>query len=543
MSELRSALDRIDGRPYPAYRDLGGRWSVGDLDLVVDHVQGDPFAAPSRLRVFVPSGLGGFAADPVQRMAAEDALLRRFVAGLTHTRRGSGRSGVLQVYRPGPEIVERSALRLHRDGTVEVRFAAGLPARGRRVLSREAWALLADDVPRGARAVQCAPEAIAAHVHSVVSQQALRSQLHDRGLVAFLADGSVLPRRSGVDRRPLPDAVPLHAPARLAVELDGVDGPVRGLGIPAGVTLVVGGGYHGKSTLLQAIQHGHLDHVPGDGRERVVTVPDAVKVRAEDGRSVRGVDISPWLSNLPGGRSTAPFSTDDASGSTSQAAAIAEALESGATALLIDEDTSATNLLVRDARMRQLVPRDREPITPYVERVRQLADAGVSTIMVVGGVGDYLAVADVVIAMDHYRPTDVSERAAALAGPVPEPVGPLPDAVPRTVLGGLEAGKVRARDTRAVRYGDGEIELTAVEHVLDASHAWTLGQAVRFVAEELIGDGRAIKPLLDALDAILDDEGVEVLSPFREPAGDLIRPRRHEVAAALNRVRTLEVGP
>ena len=300
-------------------------------------------------------------------------------------------------------------------------------------------------------------------------------------------------------------------------------------------------GFSSRDRLTVIVQQGHLDHVPGDGRERVVTLPDAVKVRAEDGRSVRAVDISPWLSELPGGRGTRPFDTDDASGSTSQAAALAEALEAGAQALLIDEDTSATNLLVRDGRMRQLVPREREPITPFVERVRQLVDRGVSTVMVVGGVGDYLAVADVVVAMDRYVPHDVTERARELAGPLPEAPGPFPEPLPRIVDGGLRAGKIRARDTRAVRYGDGEIELSAVEQVLDASHAWTLGQAVRFVGEELAGNERTLVQLLSTLDAILDDEGVEVLSPFDDPAGDLIRPRRYEVAAAINRVRSLRI--
>jgi len=541
FDDLSRTLDRIDGRPYPAYRDLKGSWELPDgLELVVDHVQGDPFAAPTRIRLFVPTEHEG-PHDRVSRMALEDALLRRFGEGLRGSKRGSGKSGLLTVYRPGPEVTERSALRLHPDGVVEIRMAVGLPARGRRILGQQAGYLFAEDLPRAAEAVDCAPGAVAPHVHSVRIQHQLRDQLADHGLVAFLADGSLLPRRSGVDPAPLPDAVPLRAPDTLAITLDTDDGPVRGLGIRRGVTLIVGGGYHGKSTLLHAVQQGHLDHVPGDGRERVVTLPDAVKVRAEDGRSVRAVDISPWLSELPGGRGTRPFDTDDASGSTSQAAALAEALEAGAQALLIDEDTSATNLLVRDGRMRQLVPREREPITPFVERVRQLVDRGVSTVMVVGGVGDYLAVADVVVAMDRYVPHDVTERARELAGPLPEAPGPFPEPLPRIVDGGLRAGKIRARDTRAVRYGDGEIELSAVEQVLDASHAWTLGQAVRFVGEELAGNERTLVQLLSALDAILDDEGVEVLSPFDDPAGDLIRPRRYEVAAAINRVRSLRI--
>jgi len=542
-SDLRAELTRLDGRPYPAYRDLRGHWGLGDVDLWLDHIQGDPYAAPSRARVAIPTPLGPLARDPDQRVAAEDALLRHFLTGVRSERRGSGRSGVIRVYQPGPEIVERSAVRLHRDGRVEVRLQVGLPARGRRILGRQAWALLGNDLVDAARKLVLTEADLQAHVSSVVTQRALRRQLDEAGLVAFLADGSVLPRSSGVDQRPLPDAVPLHAPDELAVTLTSPDGPVRGLGIPAGVTLVVGGGFHGKSTLLQAIQRGHLDHVPGDGRERVVTIPDAVKVRAEDGRRIESVDISAFLDRLPGGRSTRPFRTDDASGSTSQAASIVEAVAAGAKALLVDEDTSATNLLVSDARMRALLPADGEPITPFVQRVRQLADAGVSTVMVVGGVADYLAVADTVVAMHCYEPADRTTEARELApevAPAPTPWAPPAARVPSPE--GLRPGRIRARDTRAVQYDKRvEIDLTAVEQVLDASHAYTLGQALRFLHDQLIDGDRDLRRCLDALDAILDDEGVEALSPWDTPPGDLIRPRRHEIAAALNRLRRLRV--
>ena len=495
------------------------------------------------MRVSVPTSLGDGAGDRDVRAAIEDALLRRFAASLRSTRRGSGRSGAMVVLQPGQEVVERSAVRLHRDGRVELRLQVGLPARGRRILGREAWALLGDDLPRAARVVDVAREVLTPHIHSVVTQRALRRQLPAAGLVAFVADGSRLPRTSGVDPRPLHDAIPLHAPESLAVTLSTDDGPVRGLGIPRGVTLVVGGGFHGKSTLLQALQRGHLDHIPGDGRERVVTVPDAVKVRAEDGRRIEAVDISAFLDGLPGGRSTRPFHTDDASGSTSQAAAIVEAVETGATALLVDEDTSATNLLVSDARMRSLLPEGGEPITPFVQRVRQLAEHGVDTVMVVGGVADYLAVADTVIAMHAYRPVDRTSAAKALVESLPGSPGPWPLPEPRVPHpDGLAPGRIRARDTRAVQYDKHvEIDLTCVEQVLDAAHAWSLGQALRFLHEELVDGRRSLATCLDALDAILDDEGIEALSPYDAPPGDLVRPRRHEVAAALNRLRRLRI--
>ncbi len=382
------------------------------------------------------------------------------------------------------------------------------------------------------------PEAL---VLSVLEQRALRSLLTDRGLVAFVANGAVLPRASGIDQSPLEEAVPFTSPASLEVCLHTPGGPVTGMGVPAGVTVIAGGGFHGKSTLLQALQRGHLDHVPGDGRERVVTLRDTVKIRAEDGRRVEGVDISPFLRDLPGGRSTSPFSTEDASGSTSQAAAIVEAVEAGAALLLMDEDTSATNLMVRDERMRALIPRDREPITPLVERVRQMhREWGVSTILVVGGVADYLAAADLVIAMDSWVPADVTEAARALlpvAAEADEPLGVVHRRVP--LRRGLAPDRIRARDERALRYGSGEVDLAAVEQILDGVHAATIGEALRLLHAEIVDGTRDLAAALDALDAILDDEGIEALAPRGYPPGDLVRPRRHEVAAALSRVRTL----
>jgi len=547
---LRALLQRIDGRSYPAYRDLRGRWDLGEVTVIIDHVQGDPFAAPSRIRARVDTGIAAdIRSDPDARLAAEDWLLRRFGQRLSSTRRGSGRSGELRVYRPGPEVVERSAVRLGADGWAEVRFSAGLPAAGRRVLGREAWALLAEDVPRAAKNLWAARDpSLREHVRSVKAQRALRRQLKPNGLVAFLADGAILPRSSGVSQAPLDGAVPLVSPDSVRVTLETADGPVSGMGIREGLTLIVGGGFHGKSTLLQAIQRGHLDHIPGDGRERVVARRDTVKVRAEDGRRVEAVDVSPFLGDLPGGRSTAPLSTDDASGSTSQAAAIIEAISAGAGTLLLDEDTSATNLLVRDERMRQLIPRDREPITPFVERVRDLhARWGVSTIMVVGGVGDYLAVSDTVIGMDAYVPRDLTARAREVAGQPPEAPEPLgarraARVVQVSSLRPSGKGRVRARDERRVDYGNEEVDLTAVEQVLDGAHAASLGHAMGWLAATQEG-AQPLSALLDALDAAIDEHGVEVLSPHREPSGSLVRPRRHEVCAAISRLRTLRCEP
>src|SRR5690606_32451057 len=339
-----------------------------------------------------------------QRTAVADFLNRAFADALRDHRgggEGSGSSGELRILEPGQPVLRRTSLLVREDGVVEARFRVGLPGRGRTILGLQAARLVCDALPGavagGLRARSLDMEALRLHVRVVEDARALRRELAARGLVAFVADGSILPRRSGVDDRPLPreEAVPFRAPESLRVTLPTPHaGPVSGMGVPHGVTLLVGGGYHGKSTLLRAIEHGVYDHPPGDGRERVVTLPGAVKVRAEDGRRVAGTDISNFIGALPGGGDTRHFHSDHASGSTSQAAAIAEALEVGADCLLLDEDTSATNFLIRDARVQALVAKEDEPITPFIDRARELSSGhGISVVLVVGGSGDYFDVA------------------------------------------------------------------------------------------------------------------------------------------------------
>ena len=427
---LRDLLERIDGRQYGYYKDLAQQsYEIGPYTVSFDHVQGDPFAAPTRVSVVLPSEtlrLPDWAcANPDARRASADHLQRAVRRELARVPRGSGsgKSGQLEIARMGQEVLERSAARISPGGMLRLRITVGLPASGRRIRGRQASELLLELLPEALERVVDGidQDALRSWVHAVEDQVALRAQLADVGLVSFLASGSGLPRRSGADDRPLGDPIRLEVPEGLRCELDAPHaGTLVGLAIPGGVTLIVGGGYHGKSTLLQALALGVYDHIPGDGREVCVSSADAVCIRAEDGRAVGGVDLRPFIRALPLGRRTDRFESDDASGSTSQAAAIIEALEAGASALLIDEDTAATNFMIRDARMRRLVPRDKEPITPYLDRVRQLwEERGVSSVLVVGGAGDYLDVADRVIRMDSYRPCDATAQAVAVARELP----------------------------------------------------------------------------------------------------------------------------
>ncbi len=561
---LRRLLLGLDNRGYKAYKDIQGSYAFPDFTLIIDHVQGDPFAAPSKLRVRVPQTAAGFPHDTYRsrsrQIALCDYVTRRFdrAAREVSGRRGTGKSGLIAIDRPGQEVLERTSAYVT-DEYVEARFVVGLPARGRRILGRQAAQMLCDDVPQivhhALKYRSVDHRHLQRHVETVEDADWLRRQLAERRLVAFVPDGAILPRRSGVDDRPLPaGAVRFKSPASLWVEFTRPNlGPIAGMGIPEGVTLIVGGGYHGKSTLLRAIELGVYNHIPDDGREFVVTDPAAVKIRAEDGRRVAGVNISPFINNLPQGQSTAKFSTDNASGSTSQAANIIEALEAGARLLLVDEDTAATNFMIRDHRMQELIAKEREPITPFIDKVRQLyIDHGVSTILVMGGSGDYFDVADTVIAMENFLPHDVTAEARAIARKyaterTPEGGEHFGQITPRVPLPGSldpsrgrRAVKLQVRDVDAMVFGTEDIDLSAVEQIVDESQVRAIAQAMVYAKRRYM-DGR--QPLSEVLNRVMDDiaaRGLDSLAPF--PSGDLAMFRRFELAAALNRLRTLEVG-
>ncbi len=563
--DLRALLNRIDGRGYKAYKELKGRWALPDFPLQIDHVQGDPYAAPSRVRVFLTgafTGLPGEVCTAGSRAVGAAALLARSFqdrARRTARGKGTGKSGEIRMEAPGQEVLPQTAVRVSPDGSVEARFTVGLPARGRRIMGGEAVRLLLEAVPKvvegSLRAGAYAKGEILRHAEANEDADALRAALPDRGLVAFVADGAVLPRVSGVSQEPMTadGTVPFVSPPGLRVEIDLPNaGQVSGMGIPEGVTLIVGGGYHGKSTVLRALERGVYNHRPGDGRELVVSDPATVKIRAEDGRSIQGVDISPFIGTLPNGDDTRSFSSPNASGSTSQAANIVEALEAGARTLLVDEDTAATNFMIRDRRMQALVPREKEPITPFVDRIRQLhTEAGVSSILVLGGSGDYLEAADTVVAMEAYRPLEVTARAKevaesfptgrqseeteALSGPAPR----IPDPSSLDPSRGRRRVSLKVRGTDTLVVGTDEIDLSSVEQIISWAQLNALGQALVLAWREFMDGEWSIPEILDRVEDAVARDGLDVLDP-RE-SGDLAAFRRYEMAAALNRIRRLKV--
>ena len=573
MKQFIEILRRIDGRGYPAYKELGGRRFTFPLPhqkdpnisftLSFDHIQGDPFAAPSRIRVRVDQGVAGFPSDTYSNrsraIALQDLLLRVFnrASKRFSRQRGTGRSGEISAYSPSQEIIERSACQVEK-GYVEMRFYVGLPAAGRRILAKEAEEIFVQSIPAIVQEALLFRSLDRALLYKQIETNEdadfIRASLKKLGLVAFVADGSILPRRSGIDDRPLEGGIPFRSPDSLRIEIKTPNrGVITGMGIPEGVTLIVGGGFHGKSTLLRAIERGVYNHIPGDGREFVITDPTAVKNRAEDGRSIAGIDISPFIGKLPGGTDTSFFTTQNASGSTSQAANIIEAIEAGSRLLLLDEDTSATNFMIRDERMQRLIEKRHEPITPFIDRGHQLyKDHGVSTILVMGGSGDYFDVADTVIAMVEYEPEDVTQDAREIAERFPtrrktegggeglrEPKRiPLPESIdPRKGRKNLYL-KHRGRDT--LIFGRHEIDLSYVEQLIEHGQVIGIGYAIQYGKERYIDGKHSLQEIIGSIDRDIDEKGIDIISKTPHPA-DLARFRPQELAAAINRLRSLRI--
>ena len=562
-TDLKNLLSRIDRRGYPAYKETRGAWQFPGYVLSIDHVQGDPFAAPSRLSVRVGGRAAAFPPElyrlPCQRVALQDELTRQFgwqAARLSFQAKGSGQSGLIATSRCGQEVLERTACSLDSSGGVVLRLEVGFPANGRTINARELERILFEFLPRCVEGALMYRNLDAGRLRAVADlaedQQYIREQLPRLGLCAFVADGSVLPRESGVSARPMKGAVPFAAPEELAVMLDLPHrGRVRGMGIPRGITLIVGGGYHGKSTLLKALELGVYDHIAGDGREYVVTDGTAVKIRAEDGRSIRRTDISMFIHDLPNGKDTAAFTTEDASGSTSQAANVVESLEAGARLLLIDEDTSATNFMVRDELMQRVIHREMEPITPLLDRVRELYERqGVSCVIVAGSSGAYFHVAHRIIQMDRYVPRDITglaKRAAeafplcsAPLEPAPQPSFQRRPSASAEFKSG-ERVKLRASGRDGVSLNRETIDLRYVEQLVDGEQAVALGWCVLYAQRHLLDGRRDLRQVADGLEAVMDGQGLEALCEDRAGVPFLARPRRQEILACFDRFRGLKL--
>jgi predicted ABC-class ATPase len=571
MGALIRKLNGMDGKAYPAYRSLSNQtYDTADYRIRFVHIQGSPGAFPASVVQLEMDARkmgvdGSHLSRPPRRLATADYLLRAFGDAVEkHARqnRGAQGSGSFQPLQLPPQVLQRNLVQFD-DASVRLAFHISLPGTGdNRIAAAHAIAMLEQELPAIIRSFRRSTEAgtaLQTHCDVVEDMIGLQNRLSHYDLVAFVADGAMLARRSGISQSPLKDgAVAFHAPDDLAVTVDlRHAGRVRGLGIRPGVNVVIGGAFHGKSTLLRALAKSVYPHIPGDGRERVVTHPEAAVICAEEGRAVTALDISAFIDHLPSQKSTRRFSTANASGSTSQAAATVEALLAGAKLILIDEDTSAANFLARDRQMRRLIPE--ETITPLLDRVRELhRQWGVSTLMVLGGSSTYLGAADQVVAMRNYRPVRMTGSVRALDLPQPpRPHRPLAIDDHRRVSAGnfdpsydvRRMGKTLDMRIKPLRlqpaileYGNQQVDLTRLDSLADPHQVMAIGYALLQAGTRL--GHRMLSPsdLAAALDDLIATQGLDGLLSGAESFIALARPRRLELAAAINRVRDLQVS-
>jgi len=563
LEVLKKELTRIDGKSYRAYKDLEGEYDFGSYSLCIDHVQGDPFASPSRVRVIVDQKVAKFPKDLFnnvnRNIAVADYLTREFYSNINKfcvKVFGSGKSGLIAISKCPQEILNRTSIIIDED-KIEARFYVGFPARGRSVLSKELEKILHNVIPSIVEKTliykNINSEKLISRVMLVEDQEFIRSELTSRGLVAFVANGSMLPRESGVSTKALRDGKVFVSPKELEVEFNTKShGLIRGMGIKSGITLIVGGGYHGKSTLLKALELGVYNHIEGDGRELVITDGSALKVRAEDSRCITKTDISLFISNLPSGKDTKKFCTQNASGSTSQAANIMEGIESGSKLLLIDEDTSATNFMMRDDLMQKLVSKEKEPITPFIEIVGPIhKQKGISTIMVVGSSGDFFDVADCVIQMDNYEALDVTAEAKELSlGHITKRVNDSNLLIDMTFNRVVKAGtikqgekgvKIKAIGLSTLSINREDIDLRAIEQIVDNEQVNAIGLIMKWVETSIISKGLKFEDMVDNIILQIEENGLISMDRLKGGSGNLAMPRKQEIMAAYNRYRGLKM--
>lgn len=563
-AELRNLLNRIDHRGYPAYKDTKGMYQFPGFVLSIDHVQGDPFASPSKVSVHVKGKTAGFPAELYkerhQRAALQDELTRQFgrkAEQFAFKAKGSGKSGLISVSRCCQEVLERTACAVDpAAGDIVLRMEIGFPANGRTINARELEKILFDFVPECVKASLMYKNMDAGRLRGIADlaedQQYIRDMLPKMGLCAFVADGSILPRESGISSRPMRGGVKFKSPKELEVTFDLPHrGKITGMGIRKGITLIVGGGYHGKSTLLKALELGVYNHIAGDGREFVITDDTAMKIRAEDGRSICKTDISMFINDLPNGKDTVGFCTEDASGSTSQAANVVESIEAGSSLLLIDEDTSATNFMIRDELMQRVIHRDMEPITPFIERIRELYDDyGISTVIVAGSSGAYFHIADSIIQMDRYIPKDITEYAKKEAESFPMISGPEAPAsrpefkrCPRAgaAFKGNERIKMKTMGREAVMINKETIDLRYVEQITDSEQVTALGYCMRYAQKNILDGRKDLRQVADELEKVIEKGSLAALCGNASGISCMAMPRKQEIMACFNRYRGLKI--
>jgi len=562
---LRKKIEEIDAKDYGRYQSLLGEYEFPSFRLIIEQIPKDPYA-PSHTgiyRIIVkrrdPRIINWEINNSTAEIAFRDFIARLFYKAsktISHSRRGTGNSGIITINRPGQAILERNNVIID-DKYIEARCFVGLPAKGRKIDAETAQRMLLDELPEIIETSlferYIDTDALKKHIETSEDADFLRKKLPELGLTAFIANGAILPRESGLSDEPLikDAAITFQSPKSLGIRISlPHGGTISGMGIPQGITLIAGGGFHGKSTLLYAIEMGIYNHIPGDGREYCVSLPQTVKIRAYSGRSISKTDISPFISNLPYGKDTREFSSENASGSTSQAAAIIESIEAGAEVLLMDEDTCAANFMIRDEKMRRLVSPKDEPITPYIDRIRQLfSEKRISTILVLGGSGDYFAVSDYVIQMRNYRPVDATAQAHEIVGSTARGnhiqsgkiftiKNRIPFADSINPLNEYKKKRIIARDMHTISFGTQKIDLSDLEQLVELSQIKAIGFAIDY-AKKYMDKKTELRKIIGQIMSDIRQNGLDVL--VNRNSGDFACFRGIDLAAAINRMRGIKM--
>lgn len=563
--DLKNILEQIDHKGYPAYKETKGEYKFENYVLQIEYVQSDPFASPSQISVIlknknerIPSK---YYDKDFKRIAIQDYLLRKigFEMKENSKQRGSGKSGLMHISQCGQEILERTACQLNKEnGEIVIRIEIGFPANGRVINAKELEKIFFHILPEIVNKTLLYKNINTVELEQVIclseQQFFIRNEMKKRGLIAFIADNSILPRKSGVSQEPLKNAIRFKSPESMKVKIDLPDGTsVYGMGIPKGITLIVGGGYHGKSTLLEALQMGIYNHIAGDGREYVFLDNTAVKIRAEDGRSITQTDISMFINNLPNKMDTKYFSTQNASGSTSQAANVIEAIETECKVLLIDEDTSATNFMIRDDLMQMVVSKDKEPITPYIDRIRDLYELiDVSTILVVGSSGEYFNKADTIIQLDEYNIYDITTKARDISQKYGYQSKEMTDnkiTMPeynrqiyqyREWIGDKKRVRINGKDT--ININKDSIDARYLEQLADEEQLRMIGYLLVYMNQFIFNGEISLQRAIEKVYKLLDNDKLKDIFENKKIPCNLAIPRKQELAMCFNRFRKIQIN-
>jgi predicted ABC-class ATPase len=565
--EFFGLLKELDGQPIESYQQI-----VGDYDFTRYVIKCHPFRVKDAeilplFSIRVPQTIAEIPSvlieSPIRRTALEDYLLRAFSAEVdklaSFDMTGLAKRNIV-VTSPEQKILPRNTI-LVTGEYVELRVAIQLPLQQTLVDGVVTYAVdgvrmqeilfdeLMESVVNSLLYCNMDAEDVELFVQSMDNADRLRQHLNASGQVAFLAEGSLLDRAELSDLPDYEHAVPLGLADGLGEPVDTpYAGTVNGLVVPSGLTVILGEADGGRIELMDALAQGIYNHVNGDGREHCVTVPDAVEIISEPGRSVQNVDLSAFYREDV---SKQHFSSDWADSFDSQAASLMEALEAGSRVLLIDEQTSCPTFLGTDSRLDEVLG---EPShISLAARARQMVDELGISIVIAGSnlVAEYIPVADTVLQVSQSVVSDVTAVTKEL-DVSPAAVAPsiqlssllsrlrwiMPSSIDPSI--GHEDVFVKVDEDGLMQFGRIIMDAEDISQLVSLDQLRAIGLTFYYLKLRYVDEGYSLREILDLVDRDISNEGLNALA--RDFCGNLARPRRYEVAAMLNRLPTFRVS-